>query len=56
MTKKEISKMVSFRLPIVDYAKLASISYRLYGTYNISKTIKLLIYSFITDEYDNKNH
>lgn len=49
MKKNVSTKMVSFRLPIEDYAKLSLISFNLFRTYNISKTIKRLIYSFLKD-------
>lgn len=49
MKKNLSSKMISFRIPNEDYAKLLLISHKLYGNFNISKTIKTLLYSFLKD-------
>lgn len=45
--KNNLTKMVSFRLPIEDYAKLCLISDKLFNDFNVSKTIKYLIYIYL---------
>lgn len=49
MTKNNSTKMVSFRLPIEDYAKLCLISDKLFKDFNVSKVIKYLIYMYLKD-------
>ena len=54
MKKNLSTKMVSFRLPIEDYAKLCLISDKLFHDFNVSKTIKYLIYIYLKDIDLNK--